>query len=59
MLAYRVFLACEGTQDQNKKQRNKQAQHFEPTLLLVLLSFSVWTGEFHDDGRDVSFIFLT
>ena len=26
-IAYRVFLACqgEGTQDQNKKQRNKQA----------------------------------
>ena len=24
-IAYRVFLACEGTQDQNKKQENKQA----------------------------------
>ena len=32
-IAYRVFLACEGTQDQNKKQGNKQAQHFELTLL--------------------------
>ena len=59
MLAYRVFRACEGTQDQNKKQRNKQARHFELTLLLVLLSFSVGTGEFLNDGKDVSFIFLT
>ena len=59
MIAYRVFLACEGTQDQNKKQQNKQARHFELTLLLVLLSFPVGTGEFHNDGKDVSFIFLT
>ena len=59
MIAYRVFLACEGTQDQNKKQRNKQAQHFELTLLSVFLSFSVGNGEFHNDGKDVSFIFLT
>ena len=58
-IAYRVFLACEGTQDQNKKQRNKQAQHFELTLLSVLLLFSVGNGEFHNDGKDVSFIFLT
>ena len=58
-IAYRVFLACEGTQDQNKKQGNKQAQHFELTLLSVLLSFSVGNGEFHNDGKDVSFIFLT
>ena len=53
-IAYRVFLACEGTQDQNK-----QAQHFELTLLSVLISFSVGTGEFYNDGKDVSFIFLT
>ena len=52
-IAYRVFLACEGTQDQNKKQGNKQAQHFELTLL------SVVKGEFHNDGKDVSFSFLT
>ena len=58
-IAYRVFLACEGTKNQNKKQRNKQAQHFELTLLSVLLSFSVGNGEFHNDGKDVSFIFLT
>ena len=60
-IAYRVFLVCqgEGTQEQNKKQRNKQAQHFELTLLLVLLSFSVGNGEFHLDGKDGSFIFLT
>ena len=58
-IAYRVFLACEGTQNQNKKQGNKQAQHFELTLLSVLLLFSVGNGEFHNDGKDVSFIFLT
>ena len=58
-LLTRVFLACEGTQDQNKKQGNKQAQHFELTLLSELLSFSVGTGEFLNDGKDVSFIFLT
>ena len=58
-IAYRVFLACEGTQDQNKKQGNKQAQHFELTLLSVLLSFSVGNGEFYFDGKDGFFIFLT
>ena len=53
------FSGLRRTQDQNKKQGNKQAQHFELTLLSVLLSFSVGTGEFLNDGEDVSFIFLT
>ena len=47
------------TQDQNKKQWNKQAQRFEFTLLSLLFSFSVGNGEFHFDGKDGSFIFLT
>ena len=47
------------TRDEVEGLQNCKLQHFEFTLLSVLLSFSVGNGEFHFDGKDGSFIFLT